>query len=159
VVALFSGNLGRARAEAETALALSPNYALAYSVRCIAELYNGDPLAAIPWMERAIRLDPGFSHQYLHFLGTAYMSAGKYETAAALFRERILLAPGTDLSRAFLAAALGHLGELDEARKVWGELMTINPKYSFAKHIARLPFRFKQDADKIAEGLRKAELP
>src|SRR3954453_22685619 len=87
----FPGNLGRARAEAETAPALSPNYALAYSVRCIAELYNGDPLAAIPWMERAIRLDPGFSHQYLHFLGMAYLTAAKYETAAALFKERILL--------------------------------------------------------------------
>jgi adenylate cyclase len=158
VVALFSGNLGRARAEAETALALSPNYALAYSVRCIAELYNGDPLAAIPWMERAIRLDPGFSHQYLHFLGTAYLTAAKYETAAALFKERILLAPGTDLSRAFLAAALGHLGEIGEARRVWDELMTINPKYSFTKHIGRLPFKIKEDAHRIAEGLNKAGL-
>lgn len=159
VLALFSGNLERARAEAETTLALSPNYALAYSVRGIAEIYAGEPLAAIPWLERGIRLDPAFAQQYMHFMGTAYLTAGKYETAASVFRERILLVSTTDLSRAFLASALGHLGEIDEARRVWAELKTINPKYSFSEHIGRLPFRKQADADRIAAGLSKASLP
>jgi hypothetical protein len=38
-------------------------------------------------------------------------NAGKYETAAALLRDRILLVPGTDFSRVLLASALGHLGD------------------------------------------------
>ena len=105
-----------------------------------------------------MRLDPAFQQQHMHFLGTAYFVAGDYETAAALFRDRIAINPTTDLSRAFLASALGHLGRLEEAREVWHELEQINPKYSPAEHIGRLPFRDPADADKFTTGLRKAGL-
>ena len=81
------------------------------------------------------------------------------KTAAAVFRERIQLAPKTDLSRAFLAVALGHRGEAEEAQRIWRELMEINPNYSFAEHVGRLPFRNGADADRLAEGLRKAGIP
>ena len=33
------------------------------------------------------------SQQFLHFLGIAYLMAGKYETAAAMLRQRIILVP------------------------------------------------------------------
>ena len=67
----------------------------------------------------------------------ANLLAGKYETAATLLRQRILMAPRTDFSRAVLASALGHLGEIEEARRVWRELMEINPQYTFKNHYAR----------------------
>ena len=104
-----------------------------------------------------MRLDPAFQQQYLHFLGTAYFVAGDYHTAEALFRDRISTSPTTDLSRAFLAV-LGHLDKLDEAREVWRELMEINPGYSHAAHIGRLPFKNPADAEKFGEGLGKAGL-
>jgi adenylate cyclase len=106
-----------------------------------------------------MRLDPAWSQQYLHFLGTAYLLAGKYETAAALLRQRVLLVPGTDFTRAILASALGHLGEIDEARRNWRELKEINPEYSFSEHFARQPFKREEDVRRIAEGLAKAGLP
>ena len=106
-----------------------------------------------------MRLDPGFSQQYLHFLGMEHLLMGHYETAAAMFRERIRLVPETDASRGAHASALGHLGEIDDARRVWAELTKINPKYSSAERIARLPFRDPADAAKIAVGLAKAGLP
>ena len=81
------------------------------------------------------------------------------EAAAARFKERIQLNPKTDLSRAFLAVALGHLGEAEEAGRVWRELMEINPKYSFAEHVGRLPFRNHADVDRLTEGLSKAGIP
>ena len=84
--------------------------------------------------------------------------AGAYETAAAIFKERIALTPNTDLSRAFLASALGHLGRRDDAAAVWRELKDINPRYSPATHIARIPFRNPADADRLIDGLRKAGL-
>jgi hypothetical protein len=86
------------------------------------------------------------------------VNAGKYETAAALLRDRILLLPGTDFSRVLLASALGHLGEGDEARRIWQELEQINPKYSFSEHFARQPFKKEEDVQRIAEGLAKAGL-
>ncbi len=82
--------------------------------------------------------------------------ADRTKAAAALFRKRIQLSPKTDLSRAFLAVALGHLGEAAEARRVWREPMEINPNYSLAERFARLPFRDQADVDQLVEGLNEA---
>jgi adenylate cyclase len=156
VTAIWSRDLERARRESEAALAVNPNYALAFGTLGLIEIYSGQPEDAIPLIEQAMRLDPGFVHQTLHFLGTAYLVAGKYETAAATFRERIRLAPKTDLSRGFLISALGHLGEVEEARRLWAEVRETSPKYSFAGHLARLPFTNPADLERIREGFAKA---
>ena len=156
-VVLWKKKFDLVKRETEIALALNPNYALAWNTRGNAEAYSGHPLAAIPYFERAMRLDPAFTQQYTHFLGSAYLVAGRYEAAAASFRERIRLVPETDLSRGLLISALGHLGQIDEARRVWSELRQLNPKYSFADHLSRLPFS-PADADRIKEGIAKAGL-
>jgi len=158
LAAMFEKDLDRAKSEADIALSLNPNFALAYNNLGVIRAYSGQPLAAITAIERAMRLDPAWSQQYLHFLGTAYLLAGKYETAAALLRQRVLLVPGTDFTRAVLASALGHLGEVDEARRIWRELQEINPRYSFSEHFARQPFKREEDVRRIAEGLAKAGL-
>ena len=158
LVAMWKKDYERWAHEADRALSLNPNYALALNARGVLHIYTGEPAKAIPYIERAMRLDPAFQQQYLHFLGTAHFVAGDYETAAALFKDRISVNPTTDLSRAFLAATLGHLDEPDQAREIWRELEEINPKYSYKAHIARLPFKDPADAEKIAEGLRKAGL-
>ncbi len=149
----------RAEAVIGKALELNPNYAFAVNSRGTLAMYTGQPQSAIPHIERAMRLDPGFSQQYLHFLGLSQFLLGNYETAATMFRERILLVPNTDVTRSALASALGHLGAVDEARRVWAELKNINPNYSFSEHMARLPFRDLSPVSQIAEGLAKAGLP
>ena len=131
---------------------------MAYNIAGSIRMYAGEPLEAIALIERGIRLDPAGKTQYLHFLGLANLVAGKYETAVALFKQRIALVPGTDFSRSALASALGHLGQVDEARRIWHELEEINPKYSFNEHLGRLPFKRKEDGERLAEGLRKAGL-
>ena len=115
VIAVWKRDLAKAKVDAGRALELNPNYALAYGTLGQVEVYLGHPLEALPFIERAIRLDPAFSQQYTHFLGSAYFGAGQYEKAARTFREQIRLSPRTDVSRVFLAFALGHLGEMQEA--------------------------------------------
>ena len=144
--------------EADRALSLNPNYALAVSSRGLVHVYTGEPAKAIPYIEQAIRLDPA-QQLYKHFLGTAYFVAGNYETAAAVFKDRIAMTPKTDLSRSFLASALGHLDRLEEARqdlaRAQGDQSTILLRGSYSR---RLPFKNPADADKFTEGLRKAGL-
>ena len=159
LAAIHDKDFDRAKSEADIALSLNPNFSLAYITLGSIYAYTGRPLEAITAIEHALRLDPAFSQRYLHFLGTAYLLAGKYETAAALLRQRVLLIPGTDFTRAVLASALGHLGEIDEARRIWRELIEINPKYSFSEHFARQPYKSTEDVRRIAEGLAKAGLP
>jgi adenylate cyclase len=158
VIAFWSKDLARARAECDAALRLNPNDASGLAVLGLVEIYVGNPDAAIPQIEHAMRLDPGFAQQSMHFLGTAYLVAGKYEIAAATFRERIRLSPKTDLSRGLLISALGQLGEIEEARRVWAELKDISPNYSLAGHLARLPFHNPADAQRIADGFAKVGL-
>jgi adenylate cyclase len=157
--AMFEKDLDRAKSEADVALSLNPNSSGAYASLGSIHTYSGRPLEAIPALERATRLDPAFRPGHLHFLGMAYLLAGKYETAAAVLRERILLVPGTDFSRVLMASSLGHLGDIDEARRIWQELKEINPKYSFNEHFSRQPFKNEEDVRHVAEGLAKAGLP
>ena len=88
----------------------------------------------------------------------ANLLAGKYETAAALLKAAHSPRAWDGFFRSSLASALGHLGEVDEARRVWRELKEINPKYSFSEHFSRQPFKRKEDVQRIAEGLTKAGL-
>jgi adenylate cyclase len=157
-VAIFEKDLDRAKSEIDIALSLNPNLALAHNLRGTIHSYSGQPLEAIQVIKHGMRLDPAFSSQSLHFLGTAYLLAGNYETAAAWLRQRILLVPQTDFSRVLLASALGHLGEVDEAHRVWHELKELNPKYSFKEHFSRQPYR-REDVERVAHGLAKAGLP
>ena len=148
----------RAQSAIDRALALNPNYALALNIRGAGAAFSGHPEAAIPDIERAMRLDPGFSQQYLHYLGLAHLMLGNYETAATIFRERILLFPQTDVSRGMLAAALGHLGRVDQARQVWDDMKKANPTFSFFDHLSRIPIRNPADVERIASGPAKAGL-
>jgi adenylate cyclase len=157
LTAIFERDFDRAQAEVDRTLALNPSSALAHNLLGTIRSYSGRPLEAIPAIEQAMRLDPAFRPQFLHFLGIAYLLAGKYETAAAMLRQRILLVPNTDFSRAVLAATLGHLGEIEEARRVWAELMKINPKFSFSAYIGRQPMR-PDDAERVVAGLAKTGL-
>jgi adenylate cyclase len=158
MAAMNTKNYRRWADQSERALSLNPNYAPAVVGRGILHIYTGEPAKAVPYLERAMRLDPTLPSQYLHFLGTAYFVAGDYESAARMFTDRIKANPNTDLSRAFLASTLGHLGRAEEARRVWQELKVINPRYSLRDHIDRLPFQDRSDAERIAEGVRKAGL-
>jgi adenylate cyclase len=156
IVAAYSKDFERAEAASETALELGPNFALAVNAHGVSLIYRGEYSAATTQIERAMRLDPGFSQQYLHFLGMAHLLAGKFEVAAAEFRERIRQVPETDISRAYLASALGYLGEIEEAKSVWAEMKAINPNYSFEGHMSRTPFRRVEDIELVRKGLQLA---
>jgi adenylate cyclase len=81
------------------------------------------------------------------------------ERAAGLLLARIARNPSTDASRLFLASCYGHLGCIDEARKVWTALLEVNPGSSVAQRAEVLPYRNAADIQHIIDGLSKAGLP
>lgn len=159
IAARAKGDLKTARSAVEKALKLNPNFASGLLTRGNIALYTGHTVEAIPDYERAIRLDPFFSHQYLHFLGMSHLLLGHDETAETIFRERLIQTPDSDVSRAMLVSALGHLGRKEEARQVYRDLLAINPDYSWPKHLKRFPLSEKGDFSRIGEGLAKAGVP
>jgi tetratricopeptide (TPR) repeat protein len=88
IIYFWKKDLDRSAAEGDMALKLNPNHAAALCTRGLVSVYAGQPLAAVPYIERAFLLDPASKQLYLHFLGSAYLLAGDYKTAASVFRER-----------------------------------------------------------------------
>jgi len=160
LTAMGARDFDRFRSEAAIVITLNPDAGIASDVQGHLCLADDLPLEAIPHFERCMRLDPslGTTILNLQLLGRAYFYAGRYETAAALFRERIVLMPDTDASRGYLVSALGHLGKFDEAHQVWAELMAINPKYAMAERLHRTAVQPRQ-IEMVLDGARKAGLP
>ena len=104
-------------------------------------------------------LDPHFNSIVLYFRAQAAYQLGRYDEAVSLLKRRILRNPETDASRVLLAATLGQLGRIDEAREAWREALIINPAYSLEHRRNVLPYKNPADYERIVEGLRKAGLP
>jgi TolB-like protein len=158
LVAMLEKDHRRLAAESEIAISLSPLDSFTNVIRGGYLVNDGRPLESLTHFEQAIRGNPAMTHLYLHHLGTGYLFAGRYETAAALFRSRILLAPRTDMSRAYLCVALGHLGHHEEAKRVWSELMEISPSYSIADRVSSWHYEDPSYVPRLLEGLRRSGL-
>jgi adenylate cyclase len=159
VSARFRGDYVAAERADRKAVALSPDLGLALFSLGEILCTSGRPEEAVTILERAVRLEPGWSQQHLQFLGQAHFLQRNFETAALIFRERLFLAKGTDIGRAWLAATLGHLGEIEEARAIWAELMAMKPDFRMAPRLARFKYTRPEDPALVLEGLAKAGLP
>ena len=158
VVARWQGKLDLAEKTLAKAMAKSPDYSLGWFTKGEIELAQGRLPEAIEDLERAIRLDPSMRHQYIQFLAMAQFLQGHFETAALMLRERVFLVPDTDIGRAWLAAALGQIGDIDAARETWAELMSVNPDFSIRTRLARLTLAEPSYEQMVLDGLSKAGL-
>jgi adenylate cyclase len=159
VVARWMGKLELAEEMIVKALELSPDNALGLFSMGEISMALGRLPESVDYLERAIRLDPELRHQYLQFLAMSHFLMGNYETAALMFRERIILAKNTDIGRAWLASTLGHLGQVEDAKMTWAELSRVNPDFSIETRLERLKFTDPSYAERVMDGLAKAGLP
>jgi hypothetical protein len=66
--------------------------------------------------------------------------------------------PASDVTRAYLASLYGHTGRHDEAHRLWGELMAINPRYTIEHSRRVLPYKDPAPFEHFVQGLQKAGL-
>lgn len=158
MLSLFSRVYDVAEREAEQSIACGPSYFGAYMCHGQVLDFTGRHAAAIDAFQRALRLDPG-SDLLIHLIGRAQFGAGLLADAARSFERRIVRAPRTDMSRAYLASVRGAEGDVSEARRLWSEILDINPAFSIDRLRMVLPYRDASWFDRFAGGLAAAGLP
>jgi adenylate cyclase len=149
--------LDEAESAARRAIELDPNFSLSHGALGNVLHFTGRHEQALESLERALRLDPEFN-VWLHAMGRAEFALGRYAEAEEMFKRRLIHMPKSDVTRAYLASLYGHTDRQDEARRVWGELMAINPDYTVEHTLRVLPFTNPKPLEHFVEGLRKSGL-
>ncbi|MGH7058526.1 MAG: tetratricopeptide repeat protein, partial [Acetobacteraceae bacterium] len=115
---------------AERAVTLDHNNSAALYELGLAEMYLGRPEAAMPRIEKAIRLSPRdpFLAAMQYGLGRCHLFLGRREEAIVLFDEVRAARPRFWDVRMWLAGAFGHTGDLDAARAELAEAGRLKPE-------------------------------
>jgi adenylate cyclase len=150
-------NMDEAERAAQQALDLDPNFAGAFAALGLVRDYTGRHADALGLFEQALKLDPQYG-MALQYLGRAQFALEHYEDAERTFTRRLIHAPHSDMTRAFLASLYGHTGRVEEARRLWREVLEINPDFSVDRIRRSLPYQDTAWFDRYADGLSKAGL-
>jgi TolB-like protein len=161
---LFRGEHDLSRSHLGRALALNPSdtYAMVHAARC--EALAGNPEKGVQQIAEALRFNPLANYQW--FAGQVHYIAGQYEDAIQVLNT---LSSPNALVHAFIAASPGQLGNASAAREsaslftsMAQDLANLSGAHlpeSWAELVvARYPFKYKNDAEHLKSGLRKAGL-
>jgi len=148
----------KAVAEAERAVALNPNGALAYNTLAGVVGCSGRWEESIIYGNKSIRHDPIPPLTSFHWLGRAYFMTGQYDDAILTFKKLLDRNPNYLPAHAFLAASYSSLGREAEATAAVKEVLRVNPEFSLESYAKTLPYKNKADVERYIGTLRKAGL-
>jgi tetratricopeptide (TPR) repeat protein len=157
----LQGRLIDARVELEIAIALAPNSPVAYNQLGATLVFLGQPEAAMPHIEKSLRLAP---HDRItpvnhHYLGLCHIMLGHTEEAIACLRKGRAGNPRLYYIHLILAAALGLKGELDEAAAALRQAIEIQGSFSGIYTRYGTPQFQALCENTVTLGLRLAGLP
>jgi len=156
------GHYDLAVAEGERAIALDPNDPDGFVALAGALNLAGNPEKSLSLVEKAMRLNPHYPTSYLHELGLARFGIQEYDEAAVALERAVTLNPDDRWSSRLLIATLGYLGREEEAAaimdRVEGNWRGFDP-LSVRGIAFWYPFKEPADAERLADGLRKAGVP
>ena len=167
VLRRVQNRLADSQIELETAIALDRNNARAFQQLGLTLMWLGQPEAAIPQIERAIRLNPHDPNiaSYYWALGSSNLIAGRVDDALNLLNKARAANSRLFFIHLWLAAPLALRGDLAEARTALAESMKLKPDVnSLLQWRAESPWytniQFMALAEKtLYAGLRQAGFP
>jgi adenylate cyclase len=147
-----------ALAEADRALATSPNLAFGHHMLGATLIFSGRPKEGLASIEKSIRLDPRHPRAAVRLMQVAlalYLSR-EYTAAVEAAKRAIRSYPEYPNSYRWLAAALGQLGGTEEAKEALEKAIGTVPA-SFEMYVSKgVPWMRHEDHAHMLEGLRKA---
>jgi tetratricopeptide (TPR) repeat protein len=92
-------------------------------------------------------------------LGYAYYLGGLHAEALENLRAGVRRMPDWRPANVWLATAAAGSGRDEEARRAAGEVLRLDPSFTIAKWLRLERLARQENADRVAEDLRKAGLP
>jgi len=151
-------------AECERALALDRNLAPAHGAIGLAKYSMGLGEETECHVQEALRLSPRdtSAYRWMMYAGFAKLLLGADEEAVARLRRSVEMNRNFPLAHFYLAAALAHLGRLDEARSAVQAGLALDPTFTISRFRARASSdnpTYLTQRERIRDGMRKAGLP
>jgi adenylate cyclase len=140
----------------ERALSLNPNNDLIVVQNGEILTWLGEPEAGIPWIKKAMRLNPHHPERFWSHLGRAYFVARDYKEAIAAFRK---ISKPDHTHHAFLAAAHAMAGDASTAKAHADAVLSRDPLFGVENHMATMHYKRPDDHEHHREALLKAGLP
>ena len=163
-VKMFTNRAAQGIAECEQALALDRNLANAHAYIGRAKYLLGRGEETEAHVQEALRLSPRDTDAFvwMMFAGLAKLQIGVDEEAVARFRRSVEINRNHPRTHFFLAAALAHLGRLDEARSAVQAGLALSPSFTIRRFRAGAlgdnP-TYLAGRERTYEGMRTAGVP
>lgn len=149
----------KALAEGERAVALNPSGSRANDSYAFTLIMAGRPEEAIPFCQKAIRLNPFGPSYYFTNYGNALRHTGRFDESISAFKKGFERNPNDIFGHLGLAATYSLMGRDKEAHSEAEEVLRINPKFSLDYIQKILPARNPKLAEEYYfKPLRKAGL-
>jgi adenylate cyclase len=144
---------------AERAILLHPNSVFVRNRCGVVFAHSGESDKAIAQFEAAQRMNPRDPSSFTTIgMAVAHFFARRFEECIHWGRLALRQSLRANIARRYVAAALAHLGQVDEARSEIAELLKYQPNSSLARS-RQSSYRYKWMYDLYLDGLRKAGLP
>ena len=158
LLAAAGGDVEAGVSAANRAVELSPHSALAWHHAGWALTFTGDQDRAIEYFKTAIRLSPSDPMIYRTLTGAAAASVlvGRYTDAVQFGEQARRHFGGWGPTYRFLAAAYAQLGQVENAAGALSNLRKLEPAITISHLRSFLPYRDREQADRLWTGLRKA---
>ncbi len=163
-VNIFTNRVAQGIAECEQALALDRNLANAHGSFAIAKVFLGRGAETEAHVQEALRLSPRDTEAnvWMMFAGLGKLQLGADEEAVARFRRSVEINRNHPRPHFHLAAALAHLGRLDEARSAVQAGLALDPTFTLSCFRVNAPSdnpTFLAERERRYEGMRLAGVP
>jgi TolB-like protein/class 3 adenylate cyclase len=163
-VYMFTNRAAQGIAECEQALVLNPNLADAYAARGLAAFLIGHAAETEGHILDALRLSPRdtFANWWMHCLGRAKIQLHADAEAVVWLRRSIEANRNFPLTHFHLAAALGLLGALDEARAAAKAGLALDSGFTIRRFAAAKSsdnLTYLAGLERVCQGMRLAGVP
>lgn len=147
-----------ALANAEKAISRSPDKAESLEMMGLVLTFSGRGQEAIPYLEKAIRLNPETQARSFAVLGHAYLGSGNYDGAISAYKKALDKEPRSPALLSYLASAYVLAGRMTEAQATASELARVAPNFSVENLTKRLPYKDPGETARIMDALHKVGL-